>query len=240
MPTSSAGSLLWREELTRSGVRPSDKISFLRMLDSADFAAAFLAAIWIGAIPVLQNSQFGRSELEHIIALCQPTALLVSENFAGDPATTGLSPHAPRLVVESVGRRYSSSGWIGGVRLRSGAVRQPARRSGLHCFHIRHDRQAERSHSCPSVAGCARRQQSARVRPRPEDVVLATGKWSFISALGHNVLFPLRNGVAGSIMDGRASPERILETIARDRVTLLYSVATLYRRILSSADRAGL
>ena len=94
------------EELTRSGVRPSDKI-LLRMLNSADFAAAFLAAIWIGAIPVLQNSQFGRSELEHIIALCQPTALLVSENFAGDPATAGLLPHAPRLVVESVGRRDS-------------------------------------------------------------------------------------------------------------------------------------
>lgn len=56
---------------------------------------------------------------------------------------------------------------------------------------------------------------------------------SFISALGHNVLFPLRNGVAGSIMDGRASPERILQTIERDRVTLLYSVATLYRRILA-------
>ena len=73
----------------------------------------------------------------------------------------------------------------------------------------------------------------ARVPPRPDDVVLATGEWSFISALGHNVLFPLRNGVAGSIMDGRASPERILETIARDRVTLLYSVATLYRRILA-------
>ena len=45
-----------------------------------------------------------------------------------------------------------------------GAVRQGARRSGIHCFHIWHDRQAERSHSCPSVAGCARRQQSC---PRP-------------------------------------------------------------------------
>ena len=72
-----------------------------------------------------------------------------------------------------------------------------------------------------------------RIPPQANDVALATGEWSFISALGHNVLFPLRNGVTGSIMDERASPERILATIARDRVTLLYSVATLYRRILS-------
>ena len=46
----------------------------------------------------------------------------------------------------------------------------------------------------------------ARVPPQPDDVVLATGEWSFISALGHNVLFPLRNGITGSIMEDRATP----------------------------------
>jgi enoyl-CoA hydratase/carnithine racemase len=50
----------------------------------------------------------------------------------------------------------------------------------------------------------------------------------------YEVLFPLRNGVAGSVMNERASPERILATIERDKVTLLYSVATLYRRILAA------
>jgi len=74
----------------------------------------------------------------------------------------------------------------------------------------------------------------ARVPPQPDDVVLATGEWSFISALGHNVLFPLRNGVAGAIMEDRATPQRILQTIEHDRVTLLHSVATLYRRILGT------
>ena len=62
----------------------------------------------------------------------------------------------------------------------------------------------------------------ARVPPQPGDVILATGEWSFISALGHNVLFPLRNGTTGSIMEDRAAPERILQTIERDRVTLLH------------------
>lgn len=74
-----------------------------------------------------------------------------------------------------------------------------------------------------------------RIPPRPDDVALATGEWSFVSALGHNVLFPLRNGFAASILEERPTPERILATIARDGVTLLYSVATLYRRILGTA-----
>jgi len=62
---------------------------------------------------------------------------------------------------------------------------------------------------------------------------LATGEWSFISALGHNVMFPLRNGVTGAILEGRAGPEAVLGAIERHCVTVFYSVATVYRRILA-------
>ena len=72
-----------------------------------------------------------------------------------------------------------------------------------------------------------------RIPPAPDDVAMATGEWSFISALGHNVLFPLRNGVTAAVLEGRATPERVLEAIDRFRVTVLYSVATVYRRILA-------
>jgi acyl-coenzyme A synthetase/AMP-(fatty) acid ligase len=74
-----------------------------------------------------------------------------------------------------------------------------------------------------------------RIPPQSDDVALATGEWSFVSALGHNVLFPLRNGIAAAVLEERATPDRILSVVERDRVTLLYSVATLYRRILGHA-----
>src|SRR5215831_7880303 len=64
--------------LSQTGASPGDRI-LLRMTNSTEFAAAFLAIVWIGAIPVLQNSQFGRSELDHIVALCDPAAVLYSE-----------------------------------------------------------------------------------------------------------------------------------------------------------------
>src|SRR5215831_18117430 len=66
------------KDLLRAGACPGDKI-LLRMTNSTEFAAAFLAVVWIGAIPVLQNSQFGRGELDHIVALCDPAAVLYSE-----------------------------------------------------------------------------------------------------------------------------------------------------------------
>jgi acetyl-CoA synthetase len=62
---------------------------------------------------------------------------------------------------------------------------------------------------------------------------MATGEWSFISALGHNLLFPLRNGVTGAILSARATPENVLRYIEKYKVTVLHSVATVYRRLLA-------
>jgi acetyl-CoA synthetase len=78
-----------------------------------------------------------------------------------------------------------------------------------------------------------------RIPPEPGDVALATGEWSFISALGHNLLFPLGNGITGAILEGRAAPQRVLAAIEQFHVTLVYSVATVYRRILAMDDVEG-
>ncbi|MEC8463312.1 MAG: fatty acid--CoA ligase family protein, partial [Pseudomonadota bacterium] len=72
-----------------------------------------------------------------------------------------------------------------------------------------------------------------RLPPKEGDRAYSTGEWSFISALGHNVMFPLRNGVTGVILEDRPSPENVLRTIQNHKVTLMYSVATVYRRILA-------
>jgi acyl-coenzyme A synthetase/AMP-(fatty) acid ligase len=221
-------------DLARDGIKPGDRVLF-RMTNSPEFAAAFLACIWIGAIPVLQNSQLGSSELRHIVSLSNPALILLGEGMERDAVMGALDPRLRRAQPTAQGLAFER----GGV----------ARAAGLAELPPMHDAGRDdpafvvftsgttgkpkgvvHAHRWLEALGDANR---ARVPPRTGDVVLATGEWSFISALGHNVLFPLRNGTTGSIMAERASPERILQTIERDRVTLLHSVATLYRRILA-------
>jgi acyl-coenzyme A synthetase/AMP-(fatty) acid ligase len=213
------------------GLQPGDKI-LLRMTNSVQFAASFLATVWLGGIPVLQNSQFGRSELEFIVGLTKPIGIVSSVD--SDPGTEGLATGVWRAVAAKTQLIIGDGTTFGGNS-----------RSVLPAYDAHPDQAAMivftsgttgrpkgivHAHRWLNALGDSNR---ARIPTEPNDVALATGEWSFISALGHNVLFPLRNGVAGSIMDERASPDRILSTVARDRVTLLYSVATLYRRILS-------
>src|SRR5882724_6132062 len=83
-------------------VKAGDKVVF-RMTNSVELAAALLACVWIGAVPVLQNSQLGRSELEHIVKLSDPALFLLAEHMRNDPATEGLKPNVRRMIVTGTG-----------------------------------------------------------------------------------------------------------------------------------------
>jgi benzoate-CoA ligase len=73
-------------------------------------------------------------------------------------------------------------------------------------------------------------------------VTFSTTKLFHAYGLGNGLTFPFAFGASSVLLDGRPAPAPVLETIARFRPTLFFSVPTLYNAILSSpeAERADL
>jgi acyl-coenzyme A synthetase/AMP-(fatty) acid ligase len=197
------------------GIAPGERV-LMRMTNSVEFAAAFLGSIWAGAVPVLQNSQLGRSELEHIVALSRPAAVLHGSPPQAEDSTHSLAAGAAHALVTRGGLCLPSGDRMAGVA--DDNVRPFEARADDIAFMVftsgttGKPKGVVHAHRWLTALADSNR---ARVPPQPSDVVLATG-------------------VAGSIMEERATPERILAAVERDKVTLLHSVATLYRRILAT------
>ena len=215
--------------LTAAGVRRGMKV-LVRMPNCIEFAVSFLALARIGAVPVLVNSLLGQEEVDYVLDHSGAEAAVTLADIAG-----------PVLAHEDRVRTFLWRGeHPGATRLDgAGGADAPApsdTASDEPAFMVYTSGTTGRpkgivhAHRWVVALGEANRY---RVPPEPGDVALATGEWSFISALGHNVVFPLRNGATGAILEGPARPERVLAAVERFGVTLLYSVATVYRRILA-------
>jgi len=209
----------------------------VRMHNCHEFAETILALMKTGALPVLQNSLLGDEEVDYVLqhsgaraavtlgSLAEPllklkdklpVGIFVSRDIpAGAHDFENLIEGAPDTRFKTADTRANDPAFL---VYTSGTTGRPKGIVHAHRWVI--------------ALGDSNRY---RLPPIDGDRAYSTGEWSFISALGHNVMFPLRNGVTGIILEGRPSPENVLATIERHKATLIYSVATVYRRILAMA-----
>ncbi len=216
------------------GVGPGVPVLF-RLPNCVEFVVSFLAVVRLGALPVLQNSLLGPEEVEYVLGHSDARAAITMADIAGP-----LRDLRGRLDLGLVVARGADESEIAfeDLAVASGAAGHPPADTAFDdpAFLVYTSGTTGRpkgivhGHRWVVALGDS---NAWRVPPQAGDVTLATGEWSFISALGHNVLFPLRNGTTGAILEGRARPERVLEAVERHGVTVLYSVATVYRRMLA-------
>ena len=220
--------------LTGLGIGPGVPVLF-RLPNCLEFVISFLAVIRLGAIPVLQNSLLGREEVDYVLGHSDARAAITMADIA-EPLRE-LSARLDLGLVVARGAGENEFDFEDLVDTPVATVRTAADTASEDpAFMVYTSGTTGRpkgivhAHRWVRALGDS---NAWRVPPEPGDIVLATGEWSFISALGHNVLFALRNGATGAILEGRAQPERVLEAIERLGVTVLYSVATVYRRVLA-------
>ena len=66
----------------------------------------------------------------------------------------------------------------------------------------------------------------------PDDLVFSVSKIHFAFGLGNSLYFPARAGAAALLVPERLDPARIFDLIQQERPTLLFTVPTVYGRLL--------
>jgi acyl-coenzyme A synthetase/AMP-(fatty) acid ligase len=223
--------------LTERAVKRGDLV-LIKMGNSVEFAAVFLAAVKLGIIPVLVNSFLSVGELRTVLAQAEPK-LIFTEAARAD-AVRELRAGALVDRVVCVGAAAPNEIAFDALASNTTAAIEAADTHANEPAFIVYTsgttgkpKGIVHAHRWIIALGDLNRY---RLPPQANDVVLATGEWSFISALGHNLLFSLRNGVTGAILSSRATQENILAAVAKYRVTVLHSVATVYRRLLATSE----
>ena len=223
--------------LKRLGIERGSRV-IIRMVNSADFAVSFLAVVKLGAIPVLVNSLLAAEDLKAIVIETEPR-WVITESSRADAVREVRGESRIETVICAAGAAYNELALeelLAGSAKIADAVETSANDAAfIVCTSGTTGKPKGIVHAHRWIVALGDLNRY-RLPPVENDVILATGEWSFISALGHNLLFALRNGVTGAILAGRVTPENVLAAIEKYRVTVLYSVATVYRRLLASPD----
>ena len=213
------------------GIARGDRV-LLRTWNCIEFAVAFLGLAKLGAVPVMQNSAAGFEDVQYVLEHSDAVAAVCLAELA-EPLRA-LTRQLPKGLI--VARGAAPGEAVYEDMIREGTVataNTDANEPALMCYTsgtTGRPKGIVHAHRWIIGRGDANR---LRLPPLAQDIALAAGEWSFISLLGHNVLFALRNGITGVILEERASPEKLLESIAHFRVTVAYAVPTLYRRTLA-------
>ncbi len=220
--------------LIQFGIKRSMPV-LVRMYNCIEFAETIHALMKIGALPVLQNSLLSEEEVTYVIEHSDAQAAVTLPSLA--KPLLNLKNRLPKGIILAKEEEVSPDSYEGLIRNAPPEIFVTAdTASDDPAFFVYTSGTTGRpkcivhAHRWVIALGDS---NAWRLPPKEGDRAYATGEWSFISALGHNVMFPLRNGVTGVILEGRATPENVLRTIQDHRVTLMYSVATVYRRILA-------
>jgi benzoate-CoA ligase len=201
------------------GCRPGERVLFL-MRDTPEFAAAWLAAVRAGAVAVALNNKLSDAELDHVAADCKPRLAIVDDLFrARRPAG-----------VEAVAA--------------STFARKASRAKAAAAFHVTPEAPAFMLYSSGTTGrpkGIVHAHRGFTVLGRAFRViglsagerVLTTAKCFFAYGLEHALLAPLALGATGVLYPDWPDAEGVIELASRHRPAAMFSVPTLFRRLLA-------
>ena len=220
--------------LRARGVQIEQRV-LLAVPDRPEFAEAFWGAIKIGAVPIPVSDTLPAEELAFLLHDSRARAVIASEAAAAQIArirkpspwlesVIALGPAPGALDYESLLAQASPelaaadtsrddvALWV----YTSGSTGAPKA-----AVHLHHD-----------LVYSAELVGRGVFDIGPGDLVFSVSKLNFSFGLGNSLLFPGLVGGASVLMPERPEAEHIFELIQAERPTVLFAVATIYRRLL--------
>jgi benzoate-CoA ligase len=200
-----------------SGLRPGERV-VLMMRDTPEFAAAWLGAVYAGVLPVALNNKLADADYRHVLEDSAARLALVDETFAAArPAlATDLPAWRARLRSAPEAAPYDADPESPAFLLySSGTTGKPK--------GIVHAHRGFRS------LGLAFR----AIGLAPGERIFTTSKFFFAYGLEHGLLATLALGATSIVYPGWPDVEDLIGLVSRHRPAALFSVPTVFRRLLA-------
>jgi len=217
------------------GVRPGERVLLL-MRDTPEFAAAWLGAVYAGAVAIALNSKLSEAEYRHARSDSGARLSIVDDVFARarpDLASEGAA--SGRLAIAGANPDSGPSWRAELARASAQAAPHPAG-SEDPAFWL----YSSGTTGLPKGIIHAHRSILQAGQGQRDVVGLAAGERSFSTsklffayALEHGLLGPLAIGAAAILAPEWPEAEATLALIERHRPHALFSVPTFYRRLLA-------
>jgi benzoate-CoA ligase family protein len=232
--------------LLASGVRPEERL-LLCMGDSPELITAFLAGLWIGAVPVPVSTMLKPKDIAVLATDSRARAVVLTAEFA----ELGTAVGGCRDVADVVVLTDDALPEVTGARVRSWASIVAAGGDFLEQVAEPYPTLADSpafwlytSGTTGTPKGAMHRHGSLRDTAEtyakdvlaigPDDVTFSVAKFFFAYGLGNTMTFPFSVGASVVLDRTRPSPAGTLRVLQEHRPTLFFAGPTYFAALLGA------
>lgn len=219
------------------GIRPDDRILFI-LRDTPEMVAAYLGAIKAGAVAIAVNNKLPAADVTFIAQHSNARAVLADTAFASIIAGIGPDP-----LVLWCGGRGDGSGrdWHSFAAAQKDEAAAEPRRPEDMAFWVYTSGTTGRPkgvvHTHGNVESC-RFLLRDHLGCGKDDIVFPTSKLFFAYPMANAVMGPLALGLRVVLYPDWPDPAAIVDMVRQYRPTVMFSVPTIYRRLLQETEDA--
>ena len=232
----------WGNAAAQLGIEIENRV-LLVLDDSPAFVAAFWGTVKAGAVAVPVHPVLPAREYEFLLNDSRAKVAVVEERIA--PRILAVRERCPFLrAIVVAGRAGAGTLALDDLLGRADSTLAPAPTNADDVMYWGYTsgstgRPKAAVHSHAHFVAAADLVGSGVFGLGPDDVIFSVSKMSFAFGLGNTLYFPARAGAVSLLVAERLEPEAVLDTITRERPTVLFTVPTLYARLLQVPDAAA-